>query len=183
MGAIVESDEITEDFSEIAPKRKRGRPGIFDAVESAGPTFRNLYQDDHGRTLTNRLYQVRALRRLMDNPDFAWLLETDVVGGWRRGSLLIELGRFPDDESAELAARRMCERKPKVRDGIVILRRWRLQCAGKAPALSGDPQLLGSDLLRTVNDFIVRYPETSSADILAALGAVTDDVKAHFGID
>ena len=172
----MEPQAITENFSENAPKRKRGRPSMFIGGKS------DLWPEYHGRSLCNQWYGLLAYMWLKERPECAWLFEKDEHGDYKRITLQYELGRFGDPQAAYRAALALCENKPKVRDGITFLRRWRLQDAGNPPALAGDPDRLGSALLSTLNEHLTRYPETPPADILAALASLTYSVKAHYGL-
>jgi len=113
---------------------------------------------------------------LKDNSACAWVVEQTRGGKFRRGTLLQELGQFPDKETALDAALRLCEHKPTVRAGVIYLRRLRLAYAGVEPKLTGDALDLTNLLIATINASMQRYPETTHRMLLSALINVQDVV-------
>jgi hypothetical protein len=108
-----------ENFSQN--KAKRGRPRLVPEY------MLSLFPEHSPRSMQNEFHRLTAVQWLRDVPDFAWLLElTPHRSRYRRGTLLAEVGRLPDRETAIEAAQWLCEHTPKVTDGVAIVRRWRL---------------------------------------------------------
>ncbi len=153
-----------ENFSE---KKKRGRPPVF------APEFtkhlRNFFPEASPRSLINQAYAAKARIWLGDDERFQWIFEADHRGRLKRQSLEYELGRFPTAEDATEAALWLCEHKPTVKDGMTVIRRWRLSLEGKEQQLEGDPIQLANELIDTVNAYLKRYPKTSHETILEAM--------------
>lgn len=158
------------------PTRKRGRPALLGEERRV---YRSLWPDHGGRSLQNQYYACLAGALLGDVPECAWLFEKDDRGEYLRWTLHQELGRFPSAEAALDAALAICESKPKVKQGVIFLRRWRLEMAGKQPRLEGDPDALRDELLNVLNDFVTRYPKTRRAVILRVLDRVSRDVQFY----
>jgi hypothetical protein len=161
-----------ENFSE---KPKRGRPRRLDPTAEA--LYRNLYPEHGARSLQNTIYLIEAFGWLKDETACAWLMEKTPQGEWKRRTLMQELGRFPDRETALEAALWVCERRPKVREGVIELRRLRLAHAGVEPQLAGDSDELMQVLAKAIDGYRKRYPKTPWADVLEALEALVTAVE------
>jgi hypothetical protein len=83
---------------------------------------------------------------------------------WQK-TILIELGRIEDDEDLLAAARELCKRKPKVREAVALVRRWRLGKARK-PARPHD---LMMQLARAIDRYRSLHPDATRQLIEQAL--------------
>jgi hypothetical protein len=73
--------------------------------------------------------RVRALGLLCDDLAFRWLCDGKAMtaGGAKwKPAILTELGRIDDEDDLREVARQLCELKPKTKDAIAAVRRWRL---------------------------------------------------------
>jgi hypothetical protein len=160
-----------EDSSE---KSERGRPSIY------GPGFKSWLQNNFGRlghrAQQNMYYAFQAWNWIKDDPACSWLIE----GGpseWKRKTLLMELGRFPDQESAMEAAVLVSKQQPRVRDGALWLRRLRLALAGKEPRMAATVEDVAARLISAIDQCIQQYPQTDWTTVLQAIEAVVASIK------
>jgi hypothetical protein len=129
----------------------------------------------------DRLYQIRAIGALADDRAFWWLCSTreeiDAGTGHCRHAMLAELGRFVDAKEMRAAARLICQAKPRARDAMVMLRRWR---TGKeAP---GDAGGLRDALLRCIQEYLRQHPSVTwpmVRDALANAAAAVEEAAAE----
>jgi|TARA_B100001964_G_C14051899_1_gene517404 hypothetical protein len=166
-------DGISEAVSE---KRKRGRPPTFTPEYRA--LMKAFFPDVQTRRgMTNVLYQQQALGLLRDDARFKWLVDKDkMIAGepnaWKP-SILAELGRISDEETLKVVALRVCEVKPKTKDAIAEIRRFR---TGKTAA--GNASDLYSALATRMNDYIQQHPGMPLSEVddavLALLGSVQE---------
>jgi hypothetical protein len=98
---------------------------------------------------------------------------------WKRRTLMQELGRFPDRETALDAALWVCERRPKVKEGVIELRRLRLAYAGVEPRFTGDSNELGQVLAKAIDSYMKRYPQTPWGDVVKALDALATAIESQ----
>lgn len=174
---------ISENISE---KPRRGRPRLLSkeleqiAIFKDGPYC-------SPRTHQNGHYEIRALRVLDITGDqlpeeYRWLMDPDKQREGRserqgyRKTILAELGRIDDDECLQAVAKRICELKPKTRDAILMIRRWRV--GGSKPA---DVRQLANEVIRTINDYLQRHPSTTHQQVLTALTEALEIVEEHGG--
>jgi hypothetical protein len=165
-----------EKFSEILPKRKRGRPLIFG--ERAYQNMSWLSPNNRtqrGRSNQNWLnYALNLLKQ--DHPDrerYRWLWPTldFPYGAGVKITLLVEVGRIRYAYGAEAArqvALQLCETKPKTQEGVRSLRAWRLQREAQA----GDVDGLYDALVRAIEAYLDRLPATPEETIGKALTAL-----------
>jgi hypothetical protein len=121
----------------------------------------------------NFYYGVRAMRVLgLNNPlpadsPLRWLFDPDAEARGEsrayRQTILSELGRIRDDAELREVALRLCNVQPTARDARTMIRRHRLG-AGQPP----EGQLT-RELLRTINDYRRRYPQTTWPEVRSAL--------------
>ncbi len=166
-------DGISEAVSE---KRKRGRPPTFSPELRA--RIAHWYSDIKShRGITDAMYRLRALGLLTDDARFKWLVDKDkMIAGepnaWKP-SILAELGRISDEETLKVVALRVCEVKPKTKDAIAEIRRFR---TGKTAA--GNASDLYSALATRMNDYIQQHPGMPLSEVddavLALLGSVQE---------
>jgi hypothetical protein len=160
-------------------KRKRGRPPVMADHDEALVS----YCAPDVRTRRGKLdvfYRQRALGILAirtKDKRFAWVadraaIEAETKDAWKPG-ILSALGRIPNDEDLKAVALRVCELKPKTKDAIAMIRRWR---TGKASA--GDAVGLHKEIVRAVNDYLHRHPGTPWLEVEAALLATLDSARS-----
>ena len=124
----------------------------------------------------NKMFGIRALRALRKDPAFQWLCSTEQAIS--RGeskmhfSILAELGRVDDEDAIRDFAREMCKRKPRTKDAISLIRRWR---TGKDRSV--DAIGLTDALIRCVNDYLVTHPNTTWQMVRGALANTLDAVE------
>ena len=121
---------VSEKFS-----RKRGRPRAIPADYERVINF--LVSDNNlsARTRTNIWYRQRAMAIIYDaaNPErFAWVLPPveaiqDGHEKIKHNTLLYELGRIDDHQELLEAPEFLCRRRPPTKEGLAIIRRWRLK--------------------------------------------------------
>jgi hypothetical protein len=158
---------------------KRGRPAVVSAELEATFTALGLFTNCHTRrSKVNVFYRQRALSVLRDG-DFKWLFDEVAImaetGGdkhWRP-VILTELGRIEDEDAMQRIAAELCETKPKTRDAVLMVRRWR---TGSDDA-AGDPLKLANEVIASVNDFMKRFPKTSKEQVKSALLTALDSVQ------
>lgn len=161
-----------EAISEAASKNSRGRPRV------------QVWEDDSNqhqtrRTKQNEWYMLVAGKVLLEDKDrFAWLIDPKNC----RSELLAELGRWDDPDAIRKQADRLCVVKPKTKPALASLRRYRLaikrgQRTYVGTNLSGthgldppdDTGRLTCEIVRAVNDYYQRHPETTYGEMEAAL--------------
>jgi hypothetical protein len=133
------------------------------------------------RNHLNVLYSLDALKILLrDEERFAWLLGRN--GGKSdaepapRNSILSELGRIEDEEDILAVADQLCKLKPKAREAIARIRRWRL---GKSRP--GDAFELGTELAAKLDDYWMRHPDLPTSEVEVALLALLCEVRKADG--
>ncbi len=89
-----------------------------------------------------------------------------------RLSILAELGRIPDDQERERIALEVCRLKPKTKDAVVMIRRYRLGREAKA-----DPFRLWDRLADTVNSYIEAHPSVSMGEIAETLRDMAEHIE------
>jgi hypothetical protein len=146
--------------ADSAEKKKRGRPPVVPENLRKIYNYGNASQSR--RTVLDRHYGIIAFQAIMTDgevdPAFHWLVDpnhqapNDTV--YRR-SIMYELGRIEDPDDLLSVARRICELKPKTRDAIAMIRRFR---RGETPV---HPGALAAELIRAVNAYKTRHPSTS----------------------
>jgi|SRR5215208_2741531 len=167
----------TDSENTQAEKRKRGRPRKFDYTELN--QFSQMFGTQSLRGQQNHQYAAEAYALLAEvhkegGPSVAWiapLLETV------RPSVFAELGRCLELEDPAVfwqCARFLAENAVPAKKAIAIIRHARL---GEPPDVLPDIRLHEA-LIRTINDHLARYPDTTNEHILEALavtwGAVED---------
>jgi hypothetical protein len=139
------AETISEKMQEAVPeKKKRGRPrsvltGFFNEPEIrswAGNSFKDV------RSLQNQRYYHRAWQVLaLGSDNFKWLYDPakQVIGvSEQRGvrkTIIAELGRIKNRQHMLEAATEICRRKPKTKDAVAMIRRWRLGRGPEVPSL------------------------------------------------
>ena len=160
-------------------KRRRGRPKTVGLVVQRCKLDGDPFVDDvevtTDRTRQNRVYHQIALVALGagDDPRFDWL--TGTAGDGYRGmqrTLLAELGRLRDDDRIREVALELCQHRPTRREAIAYIRRVR----GVRKEPTGEA--LAHRLLRTINEFIADYPDTTWQYIQEQIELVDFVVKA-----
>jgi hypothetical protein len=170
-GRMSQAEQISENVVEDTPRRKRGRPVVHSEQ------LLNLAHRYSGastvRGRQNFLYMTRAIRVLDYEPDFYWLVGTreEISAGKKilRNTILVELGRIEDEDDLRVIARQVCEIKPRCKDALVMIRRWR---TGKT--LAGDVLSLTKAVIQTVEDYCAARADTTLQIVLAALANAAD---------
>jgi hypothetical protein len=162
---------ISETASENPAHRKRGRPAVYSEQQM---NLARQYSDASTvRGKQNFLYMTRAIRVLDYDPEFCWLVGTreEINAGKKvfHNSILTELGRIKDEDTLRDIARRICEIKPRCKDALVMMRRWR---TGRT--LAGDAGSLTKAIIQTVEDYCAARSDTTLPIILAALANAAD---------
>ncbi len=118
---------MTRTISEAASK-KRGRPRKLPREIVESWTAVAQWGGKTSRYKAEAFYWLKAAEALTDgeqfNPRFRWLVDNN--NGWSRKTLLAELGRVERPDVIRLLAEDLCRDKPKVKDAIARLRRFRL---------------------------------------------------------
>jgi hypothetical protein len=172
-----EAPAISETVSET-PKPKRGRPRVipddYRAIFQAYGLFTDV-TTERGRQ--NIAYRQRALRVLGNDPRFKWVADRDAMRrgdpGSFRPTILAELGRIADDDQLREMALEVCRVKPTTRRAVAAVRRWRLGRSGV-----GDADGLLDELIRHVDDYLDRYPETPPAALVEAVSELLEAVES-----
>jgi hypothetical protein len=146
--------------------KKRGRPPLLDddrlaLVKYASNAHSLRYKQDV-------YYRQRALGILLGDPRFSWLcdagrMSAGLANAWRP-TILSALGRIQDDESLRRAALAICEARPKARDGVRMVRQWRLN-----RSKPGDALQLSNEIIRAINSYLARYPSTTWLQVEQAM--------------
>jgi hypothetical protein len=174
---------ITENVSE---KPKRGRPLVIPGQTRALYEAYGLFVEigtERGRQ--DVYYRQRAIHvlRITDreaSAPFRWLADIELMkgasrNGWRR-TILAALGRIDDDDQLRETALVICEAKPSTRKAVAMIRRWRL---GKSAGGTADG--LRGELIRHLNDYLRRYPDTPWEVITEAVEGVHESVEESAG--
>jgi hypothetical protein len=116
------------------------------------------------------MFAMRRIGLKPENSKYPWLMD-ETKAKW---SILTELGRIDEDcpELFDDALSWVTSKKPKVKEAVSMLRGFR---TGKFPAPS--TLRLLDDLLRTVNRYVARHPDTTRTQIEKALEGLLDAVR------
>jgi len=166
-----QTEQNLDTVAEDAPRRKRGRPVVHPEQ------LLNLASRYSGastvRGRQNFLYMTRAIRVLDYEPDFYWLVGSrqEISAGKKllRNTILVELGRIEDEDDLRVMARQICEIKPRCKDALVMIRRWR---TGKT--LVADEMSLTKAIIHTIEDYCAARSGTTLQIVLAALANAAD---------
>ena len=160
--------DISEKFSE---KPKRGRPPAMPAEWERLMVRAGAFGDAKSRrSHVDFWYVCGAISALEDTghgfqEPYAWLVNDKNI----RKTVLAELGRIQDEEAIRLCAAKICELKPKTKDAVAMIRRWRGVNRKKPSCLD-----LTSEIIATVNDYLRRYPATTWQQVTTALENAMD---------
>lgn len=154
------------DISETVSKK--GRPSRFSKEER---TIHEWTKPEvkTARGKLNLGYRISAIRIIMDakNPKLNWLYDEKAAkagSGEMQQTILTELGKLESDPNALLAiAKRLCELKPKTREAVAIIRRFRLG--------EREPNCLQltNEIIHTLNDYRKRFPKLTKKQMLTVL--------------
>jgi len=157
--------------------RKCGRPPVFPSeyLEKLAVIYPDVKTHRHR---VNLAYLARSMKLLKDDPRFKWLIDPERAirgepGSFRRG-ILCELGRIDNEDTVRVIALKICELRPKTKDAVVMIRRWRTRTV---PA--GDLWQLHDDLVSAINSYVTKYPDTTWQDVLKTLVVVHETVREH----
>jgi hypothetical protein len=157
--------------------RNKGRPRVFDDAELAAATRMiaggvSPTGPKSRRQMQNRLYALRAMDRLglleegnlrealADRPALGWLVSEEGA----RWAILAELGRIRDSEAFDTAVRWVLEYRPKTKEAVAEIRRFR---TGKSNP--PDARELAEEVVRAVDDYATRHPGITPGQALEAL--------------
>ena len=116
------------------------------------------------RTTVKKFYTVKALNVLTNSPDegkeFSFIIGPEKL----RTEILAELGQLHSPARILEAATYICQEKLRVKDAVVFVRRWRN--GGASP---GDSDALGSEIVRLIQNYSLRHPQTTFDQIRDAL--------------
>ena len=152
---------------EAASEKKRGRPPVFSEEYRRGMS--NLVPEVKTyRGMSEVMYRQRASSLLRQDSRFLWLADfkkADAgVPGAVKWSILAALGRIPNDETLKAVALRICELKPKTKEAVAIINRFRL---GREP--EGGYLKLFMHLEKTLNTFFCLHPSIADKEVIRAL--------------
>jgi hypothetical protein len=131
--------------------------------------LRRLYPEvKTDRGLRQKQHQTRAVVLVMDEPEFRWLFDAET--GTCRNTILAELGRIQNDELLLEMAREVCRRKPKSREAVAAIRRFR--------GVRDEPnsRKLMVKLIKTIDEYLKRYPGTTWEQVQDAVAQAADVV-------
>ena len=165
---------MADGISEESSKKKRGRPSVIppkvlaDFKVGRADVGPRCWQNDHYAYMA--IHALGCYDRSLWRDEYAWLFERVAVGRqwalhWHKKSILTELGRIGDNDLIRECAAILCREKPKTREAIVRIRRFRLGQDEKA----GDSQSLTHHLARSLDDYLSRYPATTDTEIMNAI--------------
>lgn len=160
-------------ISATVAKNKQGRPRRFS--EESVRIIKSLFPElKSKRGVDDALWRTYAMQ-VIGGTEYKWLF--DKVGceaglnTWKP-VLLAELGRIDNAGDIRKCAAELCELKPKTRDGVLMIRRWRLSKDGVGTAKD-----LAQAMLSAYNDYLMRYPATTKNNIGAALDLLADSIS------
>ena len=142
----------------VSEKRRRGRPRLTNEALDGFLTFCGP-EIQTRRGLLNVFYRELALDVLQLDPRFAWVADgakmtAGVRGAWKPG-ILTELGRIRDADTMRAVALRICELKPKTREAVAMIRRFRLNREPPANYLD-----LVHYLAKALDGYVAVHPST-----------------------
>jgi hypothetical protein len=165
-GAGFEGKSMTTDpdISEAASnngKAKRGRPRLM----------RGFVHEQ------NRCYAAEAVSILVPDfknidPEYAWLISRGPPEVYRT-TVLAELGRIGDAKHIREWAEILCEKRPRVKDAVTWVRRWR---TGRESLYPGGSR---SDLRIALYDFCEEYLRTHAGVDFNDIRGAVDDLAAQ----
>lgn len=160
----------------VSENRKRGRPPVMDAEDVKLVKFLTSEKITHRHEL-NLHYRQRAIRLVMDQKQFSWLLDSaaEIMAGTgriKKHTILAALGRIQNDDDLKAIALEICKRKPKTKTALVLIRRAR-----GVSKDDGNANGVAHAIRVAVNDYLTRHPSTPWEDVTAALVSVQIAVK------
>jgi hypothetical protein len=142
------------DFAEFDAKTERGRQDVF--------------------------YRLSAVAQLKDDERFTWLCDkAAMVAGKKdawKPSILTELGRIESYQDLVEVALEICKIKPKTKDAIAMIRRWRTGCE---PASDADK--FWSFLAKEVNKYARQHPSFERDVVVSTLRELADHIERDRG--
>ena len=171
---------ISENFSDNK-KPKRGRPKAFPEEHEAMLDAVGIFMDTHSRRgQVNKMYRQVAVSVLSDCRELSWLLDPEAMerggtkGAWKP-TIMAELGRIENPDEMRKIARQICVIKPKVKEAIVLIRRYRV--GQNKPK----KEQLENEICNLLEDYRVRYPQTSHQTFISALDFGKEVIDSIFG--
>jgi hypothetical protein len=165
--------DLSENVSE--KKRGRGRPRAFSEEEERW--FDKMQTGNNcltRRGKMNHWYALEGGRALKEGSRFKWLLDTEAIMAGTAHfphTILSEIGRIPNDDDKREVAAFLCERKPKVKEAVRIIRHFRI---GKRAPASADS--LSDRLCNLIDDYREGHKGASLDLVREALQVVAEAV-------
>lgn len=144
--------------------KKRGRPKVFSDRSLRAATV-GSGEKTH-RQQQNRVYALLALHDIRQNysgnNQTGWLISEKTI----KWGILTELGRIRVDTPKKFwtAVEWTLKTRPKVKDAIVVLRRYRTEKAS-----SGDSLGLANEISNLIGNYRMRHPNITPAVVREAL--------------
>jgi ribosomal protein S18 len=167
---------MSQVLKEIFSETKKGRPSVLSSEMESLFRAQGLYDGRYSRrSKLNVYYRQRALVALIfqnegaeDAGTFAWLADGEKMKrsephAWRQ-TILSELGRIEDEEMMRAVATQICELKPKTKDAVLMIRRFRV---GELPA--ADSLQLANAIIQTLNTYMSSHSKMTPAQVSQAL--------------
>jgi len=161
--------EVSETVSE---KRLLGRPRKEPWTMTLVPDMAPEVRTRRGQQ--NVAYRFRAMGILGEQAEYQWLLNDEKP----QRSLLSELGRIEDEEALRFMAGCLCRSRPAAHDGVVLVRRFRLDedlMLGEGSALD---EQLAQVLRQRIAVFRRRHPTVSDGFVWHAVMSVLDALRS-----
>jgi hypothetical protein len=173
-------DKAMNTISEAASKKSRGRPKTIPKEQRGIISWVSDGQTE--RCKQDKFFLVHSMGVLQNDKRFSWLCDEEEMQkgtgkGWKP-SILSELGRYffsvhLDEEKLKDIALEICEAKPKTKDAVAMLRRYRL---GRGPG--HDHSKLWNHICEAVNGYARQHAEVDSRDIAEVLRGIADQMDA-----
>lgn len=176
---------MNEPANNAPEAKRRGRPRLMD------DTMFDFTASLPGEPVTprhvqNLYYRQQALRKLTHSANarqYLWLCDGKALmagkAAWKQKAwqqvLLMELGRIKDDKLFFELAAKLCEQKPRTRDGVLMIRQARLGVVEQHSKF----QLI-NEIVRLILDFKKRFPKLSKQ---ATRNALSDAAYVLFKSD
>ena len=155
-------------------KTKRGRPAEFTEEEMQQAELAA------GRPMSKRqlqtvAYRQRAIRALIDDDRFSWLIDRQASergdGTWKP-AILAELGRLDGPELIEAAALELCQRRPTTKEAIAFVRQLR----GARPS-PGTTKGLTDAIIHAIDSYRERRPGVGLQGVREAIWGVLEIIS------
>jgi hypothetical protein len=167
----------------VSEKPRRGRPCVIPEETRAQYAAMGLFDDiTTERSRHNVYYRQRACLVLqitdpVASAPFRWLADIEAMRRARnkrwRATILTELGRINDEDQLRAIALAVCERKPRAREAITLIRKLRRRATG-----NGTADGLRRELIRQANDYLARHPGMPWSAVAKAARGLLESIEA-----